>query len=91
MPRLRRVGELRAAGVPARRGVRDLHALPACGQASACYTKPARGVFEAPVEGRSWAPPCVAVQRLRDCLHRPYSLLQVDGWCVSNYGESAGA
>ena len=48
-------------------------------------------VFEAPVEGRSWAPPCVAVQRLRDCLHRPYSLLQVDGWCVSNYGESAGA
>jgi hypothetical protein len=56
----------------------------ACGHATACYSKPARGVFEAPAEGRSWAPPCPAVQRLRDCLLRPHSLLRRDGWRVSS-------
>jgi hypothetical protein len=62
-----------------------------CGNATACYSRPRRAVFEGPVVGRTWAPPCVAVQRLRDCLHRPYSVLRVDGWCVSNSGDSAGA
>jgi hypothetical protein len=52
----------------------------ACGYATASYAQPARGLVEAPVGGRAWAPPCPAVQRLRDCLHRPHSLLRVDGW-----------
>jgi hypothetical protein len=56
-----------------------------CGHASAVYAKPARGLIEAPVEGRSWAPPCPAVLRLRDCLHRPYSLLRADGWCDGDW------
>ena len=63
----------------------------ACGNATACYSKPGRAVFEGPVVGRTWTPPGIAVQRLRDCLHRPYSLLRVDGWCVSNSGDPAGA
>jgi len=63
----------------------------ACGNAGAFYSKIGRTAFEVPVAGRTWAPPCVAVQRLRDCLHRPHSLLRADGWCVSNPGDSAGA
>ncbi len=55
----------------------------ACGNATVEYSKPARGLVEAPIAGRGWAPPCPAVQRLRDCLHRPYSLLRVDGWWVA--------
>jgi hypothetical protein len=56
----------------------------ACGYASACYSKIGTTTIEGPVGGRAWAPACVAVQRLRDCLHRPYSLLRVDGWRVTN-------
>ncbi len=62
----------------------------ACGHATASYSKPARGFVEAPAEGRAWAPPCPAVQRLRDCLLRPYSLLRVGGWRVSACGEPEG-
>lgn len=64
----------------------------ACGRATASYSKPARGLVEAPAEGGEWAPPCPAVQRLRDCLYRPYSLLRAEGWCVTAWdrlGEGA--
>ncbi len=54
----------------------------ACGNATVEYSKPARGLVEAPLAGRGWAPPCPAVQRLRDCLHRPYMQLRVDSWRV---------
>ena len=63
-----------------------------CGRVAATYSKPARGLMEAQVDGREWAPPCPAVQRLRDCLHRPYSLLRADGWCVEaweRFGDHA--
>ena len=63
----------------------------ACGHVTASYSNPARGLVEAPVEGREWAPPCPAVQRLRDCLLRPYSLLRVGGWRVSAWDELEGA
>ena len=59
----------------------------ACGHASARCSKIGTTTIEGPVGGRAWAPPCVAVQRLRDCLHRPYSLLRVVGWCVSGSCE----
>ena len=62
----------------------------ACGHASASYSNPARGLVEAPAEGREWAPPCPAVQRLHDCLLRPYSLLHVGGWRVSACDELEG-
>ena len=52
----------------------------ACGHATAQYSKPARGLVEAPAEGSEWAPPCPAVQRLRDCVYRPYSVLRAGGW-----------
>ena len=51
----------------------------ACGAATVQYSQPARGLVEAPVAGSAWAPPCPAVQRLRDCLHRPFSQLRVGG------------
>lgn len=35
---------------------------------------------EEPAHGGAWAPACPAVQRLRDCLHRPHALLRADGW-----------
>jgi hypothetical protein len=63
----------------------------AFGYASACYSKIGTTTIEAPVGGRAWAPPCVAVQRLRDCLHRPYSLLRADGWCDTNPADPGGA
>jgi hypothetical protein len=63
----------------------------ACGQVAASYSKPARGLVEAPVGGREWAPPCPAVQRLRDCLLRPYSLLRTGGWSVSAWDELQGS
>jgi hypothetical protein len=59
----------------------------ACGNATACYSKPGGAVFEGPVVGRAWAPPSPAVQRLRDCLLRPHSLLRRDGWRVSSRVE----
>lgn len=63
----------------------------ACGYASACHSKIGAATIEASVGGRAWAPPCVAVQRLRDCLHRPYSLLRADGWCVADPADPGGA
>jgi hypothetical protein len=78
-----------ACGAPARFG---LQALPrpsvfavctlclACGHATAGYSRPGRGLVEAPAHGGAWAPACPAVQRLRDCLHRPHALLRADGW-----------
>ena len=62
-----------------------------CGRVTATYSKPARGLVESPVDGREWTPPCPAVQRLRDCLHRPYSLLRADGWRVSAWDDLGDA
>jgi hypothetical protein len=59
----------------------------ACGRAAASYSRPSRGLVEAPAVGREWLPPCPAVQRLRECLHRPYSLLHVGGWRVRAWDE----
>lgn len=64
----------------------------ACGRVTSSYSNPGRGLVEAPVEGSEWTPPSPAVQRLRDCLYRPHSLLRADGWCVSAWdglGEGA--
>jgi hypothetical protein len=63
----------------------------ACGRVAATYSKPARGLVEEPVVGSAWAPPCAAVQRLRDCLHRPFSLLRVDGWGYGAWAEAGEA
>jgi hypothetical protein len=88
---LRRVGELRTAACP-RPGIFAVASLClSCGRVVATYSKPARGLVEAPVDGREWAPPCPAVQRLRDCLHRPYSLLRADGWRVSVWDDLGDA
>ena len=62
----------------------------ACGTATVQYSKPALNLVEAPVSGRSWSPPCPAVQRLRDCLFRPYSQLLVGGWRVRAWDELEG-
>lgn len=62
----------------------------ACGHVTAEYSKPAQGLVEAPVEGGQWAPPCPAVQRLRDCLHRPYMQLRVDSWRVRAWDARGG-
>lgn len=53
-----------------------------CGHVIARYSRLDHGLAEAPATGSEWAPPCPAVQRLRDCLLRPYSLLRTDGWRV---------
>lgn len=39
------------------------------------YLRPGQGAQESPAAGSAWAPPCPAVQRLRDCVFRPYALL----------------
>ncbi len=46
-----------------------------CGLATAAYLRPSRGMQESPATGSAWAPPCPAVQRLRDCVFRPYAVL----------------
>lgn len=61
----------------------------ACGHVTAHYSKRQRALVEAPAAGHEWAPPCPAVQRLRDCLHRPYSVLRADGWHVGARGNNA--
>jgi hypothetical protein len=63
----------------------------ACGYATAFYSRIGAAAVEAPVCGSTWSPPCVAVQRLRDCLHRPYSMLRVDGWRVITRVDRGGA
>ena len=47
----------------------------ACGHVTAAYLRPSRGMQESPATGGAWAPPCPAVQRLRDCVFRPYAVL----------------
>jgi hypothetical protein len=42
-----------------------------CGYATATY-HPWQGPTEPPVTGATWTPACPAVQRLRDCIYRPY-------------------
>ena len=51
----------------------------ACGNTTVQYSRPSRGLVETPLAGRDWTPPSPAVQRLRDCLQRPYSVLRADG------------
>ena len=59
LPRLRRVGELRVAGVPARRRVRDLHAVPRLRVRERVLLEGrARALRRRRSEGRTWAPPC---------------------------------
>jgi hypothetical protein len=59
----------------------------ACGYVVVGYA--ARGGAVESAEGGAWAPPCPAVQRLRDCIHRPYSILRVGGWRVESRKEVA--
>lgn len=47
----------------------------ACGYATAAYLQPSRGMSEVPTTGSIWTPPCPVVQRLRDCIFRPYATL----------------
>lgn len=47
----------------------------ACGRATAAYLRPSRGMQESSATGGAWTPPCPAVQRLRDCVFRPYAVL----------------
>jgi hypothetical protein len=58
-----------------------------CGRATASYSRSSRGLVEAPADGSEWLPACPAVQRLRECLHRPYSLLRTEGWSVRGWDE----
>lgn len=46
-----------------------------CGRVSAAYFSASRGMQESPATGGAWTPPCPAVQRLRDCVFRPYAVL----------------
>ena len=73
----------RAAGVPAGRGcyrgVRPLPSVRLRGPFFFVVAYAARGGAVESAEGGAWAPACPAVQRLRDCVHRPYSLLRVGG------------
>ena len=45
-----------------------------CGYVTAAYWQHSRG-RELPATGGTWTPPCPAVQRLRDCIFRPYAVL----------------
>jgi hypothetical protein len=40
-----------------------------CGYATSCYSNPWQGTEEPVLDGSAWAPPCPAVQRLRECVH----------------------
>ena len=61
----------------------------ACGHVTAGYRR--RGGPVEPAEGAAWQPACPAVQRLRDCVHRPFSLLAVDGWRLRRPEAPEGA
>ena len=61
----------------------------ACGHVTAGYRR--RGGPVEPAEGAAWQPACPAVQRLRDCVHRPFSLLAVDGWRLGRPEAPEGA
>ena len=47
----------------------------ACGHTTAEYNRPWHGLTETSVGGSAWTPPCPAVQRLRDCIFRPYAVM----------------
>ncbi len=49
-----------------------------CGRVTSTYSQPWKNLHELPVAGSEWAPPCPAVQRLRDCIFRPYARLAPD-------------
>jgi hypothetical protein len=59
----------------------------ACGYVTAGYSR--HGGPVEPAEGAAWFPACPAVQRLRDCVHRPFSLLAVGGWRVAHREDAA--
>ena len=59
----------------------------ACGYATAAYSL--RGGPAESAEGGAWAPACPAVQRLRDCVLRPLSVLSVGGWRVGHPEDAA--
>ena len=48
----------------------------ACGHTTAEYNRPWHGLTETSVGGSAWTPPCPAVQRLRDCIFRPYAVMR---------------
>jgi hypothetical protein len=48
----------------------------ACGRVTTEYSQPLLNLHELAVTGSRWAPPCPAVQRLRDCILRPYAVLR---------------
>jgi hypothetical protein len=43
-----------------------------CGRATSEYSQPWRHHSELATSGDAWTPPCPAVQRLRDCILRPF-------------------
>jgi hypothetical protein len=45
----------------------------ACGRVTSEYSQPWRNYRELPACGDTWAPACPAVQRLRDCVLRPFA------------------
>ena len=47
-----------------------------CGRATSQYSQPWQNLHELAVSGSRWAPPCPAVQRLRQCAFRPYAILR---------------
>jgi hypothetical protein len=48
----------------------------ACGRVTTEYTQPWLNLHELGVSGSRWAPPCPAVQRLRDCIFHRYANLR---------------
>ena len=48
----------------------------ACGRATTAYSQPWQNLHELAVSGSAWAPPCLAVQRLRNCVFRPFARLE---------------
>jgi hypothetical protein len=47
-----------------------------CGRVTTEYSRPSENLHELAVSGSRWAPPCPAVQRLRDCVFRPYAVMR---------------
>ena len=45
----------------------------ACGRVTSQYSQPWKNQGELALTGTAWTPPCPAVQRLRDCVLRPYA------------------
>jgi hypothetical protein len=60
-----------------------------CGRATAIYAHPSWPSSEA-ATGRTWTPPCPAVQRLRDCVFRPYAVLSEGRGGTGSHWVAAG-